>query len=78
MRQYWQVRKILLRAGVAVCLCVVPEGLLFELQASSIEECCEWAIALREAIALSSSTGAAAGSSGGGGKQHNRLSLSQR
>ncbi|WIA39345.1 hypothetical protein OEZ86_005457 [Tetradesmus obliquus] len=38
------------------------------LQASSVEECCEWAIALREAIALASSTGAAAASSGSAGK----------
>jgi hypothetical protein len=42
--------------------------LLFVLQASSVEECCEWAIALREAIALASSTGAAAASSGSTGK----------
>jgi hypothetical protein len=40
----------------------------FMLQASSIEECCEWAIALRESIALASSTGAAAASSGSTGK----------
>jgi hypothetical protein len=31
------------------------------MQASSIEECCEWAIALRESIALSSSAGGAGG-----------------
>eukprot|EP00879_Flechtneria_rotunda_P026042 GHRR01027718.1.p1 GENE.GHRR01027718.1~~GHRR01027718.1.p1 ORF type:complete len:207 (+),score=78.50 GHRR01027718.1:616-1236(+) len=46
------------------------------LQASSVEECCEWAIALRESIALSSSTGAAAathGSSSGGRPAHSRI-----
>jgi hypothetical protein len=32
-------------------------------QASSIEECCEWAIALRESIALSSSAGGSNSSS---------------
>lgn len=31
------------------------------LQAASVEECCEWAIALREAIALSSASGAPGG-----------------
>ncbi len=30
------------------------------LQAASVEECCEWAIALREAIALSSASGSGA------------------
>ncbi|KAF6255933.1 hypothetical protein COO60DRAFT_1531877 [Scenedesmus sp. NREL 46B-D3] len=44
------------------------------LQAASVEECCEWAIALRESIALASSTGAAAAGSGTGRSLPGRLS----
>lgn len=48
-------------ATFAVCRPRPVDSDVAGMQASSIEECCEWAIALRESIALSSSAGGAGG-----------------